>query len=284
MSIRKPSNTPKTETNNPKEHMAKKIRGKITKVITLPDIHFPENIDLKPILDFIEDEKPDQIIYLGDIINGDGISKFWDGDEEEGVYDTANELEAFTRKIHDRIKAIAPKKCKFVLTGGNHFKQRADRAIERKPVRDRLLDIKQYMPDLEVYEYNELYNVGDLYYTHGIYHNDMHAKKTVLNTGRNVIMGHTHTIQQYTMQTMADDEPKTAKAIGCLCNVNPHYARHKPNAWAHAFHIAHVLRDGSFFDQTIQIKHGKFIYNNKMYDGKSRKKQISKRIQKKNKK
>jgi len=243
-----------------------KSTNTMKKVITLSDIQYPDNIDLSGVFKFIKDQKPDEIIYIGDIINADGISRYWTGDKEEGVYNTVLEIEGFVKDVHSKIKAAAPK-AKIVMTGGNHLEARVRKAINEKLFRERLLDLKKYLPDVKILEYGLLYNVGKLHWTHGYYFGGNVAKKHLDVVDRNLIFGHTHTVTEWTKKSPIEDKPIFAKSIGCLCDLNPHYAHNMPNQWANAIHISYVFPDGSFQEFTIRITDGKFFYDGKWYSG-----------------
>lgn len=238
---------------------------KFKKVITLSDIQYPTHINLKPVIDFIKDEKPDEIIYIGDITNADGIGAYWEGDEEEGVYETVKEIEGFVRDVHSKVRAAAPN-AKIILTGGNHLEARVRKAIKKKEFRRDQLEIKKYMPDVKIYEYGKVYKVGKLHYTHGWYFNTAHAKKHVDTFGKNLVYGHVHDVSEATKLSIIGEKPIMAKSIGCLCNRNPEYRKNMPNNWVHAFHIAYIRPDGDFYEYTIKIINGKFFFNNKLYE------------------
>ena len=55
--------------------------------------------------------------------------------------------------------------------------------------------------------------------------------------------------------------------LGCLCHKNPDYLKNKPNKWAHGFAVLYVYDDGMFDVDIKRIVNGKFIYNNKLYNG-----------------
>ena len=230
----------------------------------MSDLHWPDTIDLGGICKFIKDEKPDEIIYIGDIINATGISKYTTKTMEDGIYETVGELEGFRDNVHLLLKACAPN-AKFTLIGGNHEEQRIWKAIKENPERRKLLDLKTYLKDVRIVEYGKFHKVGDLYYTHGNFYGDTAPKKHLQLAMRNVVFGHTHTVSEYTMRSPTDTEPICAKNIGCLCDRNPDYMRNQYNAWVHAFHIAYINTDGSYYDYTIKLNKGKFLFNGKIY-------------------
>lgn len=238
--------------------------SKIFKVISLFDIHYWEHIDLKPVLKFIKDEKPNEIILWWDQIDLFTISKYYKWDIEEWIYKARQEILEF-RKLLKLIKVAAPNAW-IVWLDWNHEYRIHDYIID-KPERKHLLDYEkeyEWLVD-KFFRYNEYYKVGKLYYTHWVYHNDSHSKKTVMNVQRNIRYWHLHTEQSYTNTSPVDVEAHVAKAVPCLCACNPDYMKGRPNSRLNGFNIAYFDKDWYFNDYNIIITNWRFIFNNKCY-------------------
>ena len=67
------------------------------KVISLFDIHYWEHIDLKPVLQFIKDEQPNEIILGWDHLDLFTISKYYKWDVEEWIYKARQEMLEFKK-------------------------------------------------------------------------------------------------------------------------------------------------------------------------------------------
>jgi len=238
-----------------------------TKIIaSLPDLHDPYSIELRPILKYLSDLQPDIINYLGDTSNAESCNhwKVTHGikcDVESVEEDYYNLRE----NILDRFKRAVPKaRTNFFI--GNHEKWFYDR-MEMDPranykygVEDNI-DLKHY--NMTIVPFNNVISYGYLNFMHGIYVNDNHAKKTAVNYRKCTIYGHKHDIQTHTIHSPIDNEDKiVAKSIGCLCEMNPAYMRNKPSQWVNAFNVAYIRSDGSFNDYTIVITRGKFTAPN----------------------
>jgi metallophosphoesterase superfamily enzyme len=216
-------------------------------------------------MELIKEEQFDEIIYIGDIINASGISKYTKKDMEQGIYDTLAEFEDFKKDIHDKIKKLSPKS-KIVWINGNHDGQRVEKAINEMPERKEILDLKKIFPGVKIVRYGSYYKVGDLYFTHGNKYGDHSTKQTLLDTMKNTVFGHTHTVAEYTKNTMVDDDPIFAKTIGCLCERDASYKPGEPNKWVNAFHVSYIRPDGKFYETTIRIlKDGNFMFNGKVF-------------------
>jgi len=250
------------------------------KILSIGDIHYPDQHTptLSIFKQVVKDTKPDIIVFGGDEINADGISRFTAKTGMNGIHDTEKELKGFRKDIYNPIYKLAKKanrKVEFVNVGGNHFNQRKLDLLEKleqkqeygiaEYVRTRL-DKSIYMPDCVMLEYNDFFKFGKLCYTHGENVCDNHAKKTVLTWGANVIYFHTHTAQLYTNCSKVN-EPHQAISNPCACNRNPDYMKKRSNKWVNGFGVTYFDEDGNFWHYIINIIDNKTIFNNKVYNG-----------------
>jgi predicted MPP superfamily phosphohydrolase len=87
-------------------------------IISLYDLHYPYNINLKAVFEFIREKQPDEIILGGDMIDCEGISKFYRGSSESGLAETVEEIKGF-KKILIHLKSLTPHS-KIIYLLGNH--------------------------------------------------------------------------------------------------------------------------------------------------------------------
>ncbi len=237
------------------------------KVLTLPDIHTPYEINLKPILDFCDDWNPDVVQYLGDTTAAEScnhwkekhnIPKDIQSVEEDYAYLIKNVLEPFNK--------AKPKKATTLYHIGNHedwfyqTMQRDLRAKHKYGIEDNI-DLKKYK--MKIIPLNGFAQFGYLHFTHGIYANKYHAAKMALEYRKCIVYAHAHDVQSFMIHSPIDqDEKILAQSIGCLCHTNPDYLKGKPNKWVNAFHIAYIRQDGSFNGYTIIITRNGFTAPN----------------------
>ncbi len=55
--------------------------------------------------------------------------------------------------------------------------------------------------------------------------------------------------------------------LGCLCNMNPLFMKDRAHKWSHGFAVLYIYENGFFDIDLKRIVDGRFVYNNKMYDG-----------------
>lgn len=239
-------------------------KDKTKKVISLFDIHYWEHIDLTPVLKFIKDEQPDEIILGWDQLDLFTISKYYKWDMEDGIYKARQEILAF-KPFLENLKKITPKS-KIIWIDWNH-EFRIEENTKIKPDRKLLLDYKKEYKWLvdKFFKYKESYQIGKLHFTHGEHHNIAHAKKHVETYWCNVVYGHMHEVQSFTKKTRTNEHPFVAKSRPCLSTLDPDYKNREANWWVNWFGITYFKPDGNFFDYNIIMINGTFIYWWKTY-------------------
>jgi hypothetical protein len=82
------------------------------------------------------------------------------------------------------------------------------------------------------------------------------------------MFGHTHTQAEKYASSEARVLAMGGYNLGCLCDMAPDYMRGRPHKWTHGFAILYVEKGtGNFFVDLKRIVKGRFIHNNKLYDG-----------------
>lgn len=239
--------------------------------MALPDAHIPFNIHLDPVFEFISDFKPDKIVILGDAHDWTSVSH-WIADQSKYldggvIQDNFRELHTVLLDPLNRVRG----KAEIVYILGNH----EDWLIQATYINpngrgywdiEKNIDLKKY--HMTIIPVNKAYRVNDnLSMIHGNYCNIYHAKKTVEVYHTSILYGHTHDIQSHTLVSPIDVEKfYKGASIGCLCNLNPHYQRNRPNRWVNGFSYVYVDdKDGSFHDFQVVIVKNKFWANGKKY-------------------
>jgi len=256
--------------------MARTLEKMIKSAVILPDVHLTEEIpqDYLPVRTFIRDMKPNKIILLGDFMDVSSLSG-WDMDKKllmenrrfKREVDLANkELDYLQRYAKDEKDAI-------VYLEGNH-EDRVKRYVEKNPEMEGLIELPTQLKlkerKIKWLIYNQLYKLGDMYFTHGMYTNKYSAAKHLQTLGCNICFGHQHGTQTY-MQNMAMQKPHMAYALGTLGDKAPDYLRGRPGNWINQFAMFYWDTDsGNFNLYPINIIKKKFIWNGKVYGDKKK--------------
>ena len=238
------------------------------RIVYLPDLHVPFNIPLGPVFEFIEDFKPTIVILGGDAHDWPSVCHW--------IADQSRVLEGGTiARNYEELKNVVlmpltyvTQRAKKIYLKGNHERW-LDLAIELNPNGKGFWELEHNLPkEYQILGENVPFGAGPhLYYIHGIYVNKHHAASTVAAYDKSVIYGHTHDVQSFMHISPVDIKQfKTAQSAGCLCTMNPHYMRNKPNKWVNGFNFAYVDKQTGFFSFVqVYIVDNKFWANGRKY-------------------
>lgn len=244
------------------------MKNKNYKAIVLPDVHaeYHDKAAIAAVLEFMADERFDEVVFLGDFMDLDCISfhnhgkpRLTEGKTIEGAYAIGNAL-------LDRIEKAARrknKKVEFTFLFGNHS-DRAERLIDAQPQLKGTIEVEKGLrlsergyKVVDSWRGGEMHRIGNLLLTHGPHGNgEHHAKQMVDRYGMSVMYGHTHTVQEFT-KIRYGNQPVYGSCIGCLCELEQSYIGKRPTAWQHAFAVVEVDRDGTPFHNVIRIHDGR---------------------------
>ena len=238
------------------------------KVFAIGDLHYPQNIDVKPILKFLEDWKPDVIVFGGDIWNLDYLSH-WASDNFKNIgFNTINsklkrESEEVRELLLRFIKAGQPKDTYFLQ--GNHEKWVEQYTTKYPQVDD--LTIKSLLRlqglGIKYVPMEGNIRIGKQVFVHGQqYGTDNPAKQAVIRSHRNVIMFHHHKHLSWSGFSDLDVDDKTkVVCVPCYCSLAPEYLKGRPNSWSNGFYTAIVKPSGNFTSWVVEVsKNGHFLF------------------------
>jgi predicted phosphodiesterase len=215
--------TPKTKTTN-----------KVYAFLTDPHVPYEDVKTCRAVFSYLGDVRWDGVILGGDVLDMDAVS-FWEqgkpglqeGKRLSDEYDAGNSwlwlanLEYVARRKN--------KNAKIYYIEGNH-ENRVERDLERNPRYRGLVDVpvnmnlkKRNIEWVRSWSRSETVKIGKMELMHGDYATDWHAKKHVIERGRSVGYGHTHTVQAYPLQYRGRDSTLQGKSYGCLCDYELSY-------------------------------------------------------------
>jgi predicted phosphodiesterase len=237
-----------------------------------PDTHIPyEN---KPacnaILHLMNDIKFDKFIIGGDFLDYSSISH-WNKNKHRTLEMKRLKTEYIAGNVLlDEFDKRLPKNCDKYFLKGNHCVW-VDDLLEEMPALEGMVETESQLflkeRNYKISEYNELVKLGRLYTTHGMYAGGNPIKKHLDELKVNILFFHTHTLGMMLSSSPARDIAFAGYNAGCVCDLGPEYLKKRPNAWTHGFAIGYFYPNGYFDIQLVRIVEGKFVFNNKFYNG-----------------
>lgn len=233
-------------------------------VLVISDLHIPyHNIEAITVaLDYGKQKKVNTIFINGDLMDFHQVSRFQKNPHKRSIKQEFDATKAFLVSLR---KAFP--KAKIYWLKGNHDKRYEHWLLAKAP---EVFDDEYYHLEerlrlneekIELIDDLVMCKIGKLYITHG--HKILTGVFAPVNAARGVftrtkssaIVGHTHSVSEHTEKDLAGDLT-TCWSTGCLCELNPEYARFV-NKYAHGF--AHVKTDknGNFTVRNFRIKDGK---------------------------
>lgn len=236
------------------------------------DAHIPHHNEVvcKAILKLMDDIKFNKMIITGDFMDLGCISH-WNKNRHRTLEMKRLKSDYIVgNSLLDEIDKRLPKKCEKHYLFGNHDTWGYN-LLEEMPALEGLVEPENMLflkeRGYELHPYNKLVKFGRLYITHGIYAGANPIKKHLDELKVNIVFAHTHTLGMRLSSSPARDIAFAGYNIGCTCDLAPEYMKSKPNAWTHGFAIGYFFPNGFFDIKLIRVVQGKFIFNNKIYDG-----------------
>lgn len=244
----------------------------IKSAIILPDVHLTDKLprDYIPVKNFIKEFKPDEIILLGDFMDVESLSS-WDYDKKRPMEGRRFKKEiALANKELDYLQKHTKK---ITYLEGNH-EDRINRYLDKNPEMEGMIEIQEQLElkerGIKWEKMNDLYKLGNMYFTHGMYTNIHNAKKHLQAFGCNITYGHQHGTQT-AMQNMKMQEPHMAYALGTLGDKAPDFMKNRPANWINQFAVFYWdNKTGLFNMYPINVIKNKFMWNGKVYGGKKK--------------
>lgn len=247
------------------------------RLVSLYDIHLESRIKdkclsiLNPVLQFVKNFKPNVLLIGGDYLNLRYFSKWAEMKPNDLAGNLFDEDITFANEILDRLdKSCNKKDMRKIFLIGNH-EEWIWKFLEKYPFLNKVLDLIKELKlkerGYEIVAPNQYAKVGKIYFIHGIYTNLGHAKKHLQVYGKNIRYGHLHTYQIFSKVSPIDFHRRLGISIPCLCDMNPHYMRNRPNKWIQGFHYAYIEDTGEFYENIPIITNGKFMAEGKLYGG-----------------
>lgn len=249
----------------------------IRKFIALFDVHYPNNIPLKAVENFMSDERPDILIYGGDAWDCEPLSHWGEENrfKEIGLDLIRKELDQQASGLNDMVKrhqSLCKAKETYYLIGNHEnwvqmYQNKYGNA--GSPI---TLDSVTKLSSLgvKILDQGKALKIGKLYFVHGdkIAKASGNAAKTAVSWYQApILFGHYHTSQSFgNVSPVEVQSPQIGQCVGSLTTNNPDYNKHKPNASINQFAFGYIdTKSGLFNYYIITLIRNKFMWNNKIY-------------------
>lgn len=238
------------------------------------DHHVPHfNVEVvKSVLKLMDDIRFDGFILLGDYMDMEPISHWLHESRQNKTLENKRMVQDYIEgnKLLDEFDKRLPKGCDKRYFMGNHERWYWD-LIQKIPALEGLLDpsieLKLKEREYEVYPVNDIQRIGRLSLCHGQYHSVNYVKKHIDEFKTNVLHADLHSPRMRFETSPAKEIAIAGYCIGCMCDMNPDYMKNKANKWSHGFAVLYMYENGFFDVDLKRIVKGRFIFNNKLYDG-----------------
>lgn len=264
----------KLKWNIGKSKLSKNKKRPFKTYLVVGDAHIPlHNMPaIKSVLHLMDDVKFDGMINIGDFMDMGAISH-WNQTKKKTLEGRRmKEDYIIGNAILDEFDKRLPRNAEKYYLWGNH-EDWYNQLIEEYPMLEEYfsptIELKLKERGYKVYPYNHVIRFGKLNITHGTYASQNPVKKHMLAHMGNIMFGHVHSPEMKCLHSDSREVSVIGYAVGCLCDVNPQYMRNRPNNWAHGFAVLYVYDNGYFDVDLKRIVKGKFVFNDKLYDGNS---------------
>lgn len=248
----------------------------IKRVLILPDLHVPlqDDASLRAVEKYALEHSWWQIGYLGDFMDYAQFSHYRKGAEFAPEFlNTLQHDAAIGNALLDRHAKIKAEK-RWCLEGNHDYRgvQISHSIPQFKGVAeiDNVLNFQQRKIEyVRSWSEGESKIIGNAYFIHGFYANEMHAKKHVQTFGTSVFYGHLHDFQEYPLVMRGNDKTLVGKSLGCLCRYDQPYLQGRPTKWQQGFAVFYFFPDGFYNFYPVHIFKNRFVSpEGKIYDGK----------------
>lgn len=247
------------------------VTGEFTRVCFVSDVHVPDHdaFAVNAWIKWLTANKPEVIILGGDILELQSCSGHGGNITDSPRF--TSEIEAGNEFL-DRVQAACPDATIHYLEGNHETRLHRKVDMHAPTLAGALL-----LPDLlrlkergiSWLPYGRVFFPGSskLGFTHGVRHNDHHAKAHLALYGTSIVYGHTHRAQLYT-QGFANNRLRGAFGAPCMRSIDVDWIK-GPTGWSQGFLLVHLFPDGHFTAYPILMDQQRFVEGGVLYDGRT---------------
>jgi hypothetical protein len=241
------------------------------------DLHFPQHHEpsVNALLEFLKVNRPKikGFLWGGDQLDLGCVSHH---NKSKSRLRTRgglkSDLDGFDALL-TRIEKLLPRDAEKIFLTGNHEVWISEDLLDEMPELEGMISIESYLRLKErgwkVVPQGGFHKVGHLYCIHGdsVGGGQNAAKKAAeVYSGCSVVLGHHHTLQQWTKASPAHSEDRwIATVLPTLGTTAPAYGRGRANTHLNGFGLVELRRDKSFNLYPIVITKGEFSFSGRDY-------------------
>jgi hypothetical protein len=214
----------------------------------------------------------DGFVILGDLMDMTPISHWLQDKNKHKTLENKRMTDDYVEgnKLLDEFDKRLRAGCDKRFFYGNHERFYND-LIEKYPALEGLFEPKKELHleerGYKIYPVNHIERIGRLNFLHGLYRVDNYVKQHVIKLMSNIIHADMHSPRFRCFESSVREIAMVGYCVGCLCDLNPDFKKGRPNRWSHGFAVIYFYENGFFDVDLKRIVKGKFIFNNKVYDG-----------------
>jgi hypothetical protein len=159
---------------------------------------------------------------------------------------------------------------------GNHDGERVDvllKKLKDKNLRREYRDVRDTLSfdrnfgDAKIIPYGEYFKKNGVAITHcePRMGTDNHSKQMATRYGCDVIYGHFHKVQSYSVSQKDRGQVIKGYCMPCLCELRPSYGQNSGNAWSNGFGVI-TFYDKTYNLELVEIKNNKCLFRGKVYE------------------
>jgi predicted MPP superfamily phosphohydrolase len=246
-------------------------------VLFMPDMHFPFNLFFDSYLDMWSNNPPDILILGGDNINNDPFNH-WAKKKprlERAMPRVTEYYQMVNLEFYKKIREAVGEQTVIVNMLGNH-EEWSQKAIDMNPINEGLYEVENNVKYVDFHvNVRRLISLGDMSFAHGDnipFGKSNHTKKMGMMMHRNLMHGHYHDYEVFSLTTPVDEKKFTTYSVPCSTDTNPcSYGKEMPSNRSHGFASLTLNSNGKTFPEIHQIKNGEFFYKDRQYKSKQTK-------------
>jgi predicted phosphodiesterase len=251
-----------------------KLRADVEHVMVCSDVHVPfhDPFAWRAFLARLEDCKPDRLVINGDFADFAAVSLHDDGEPRQAFL---AELEQVRDELSRLRKIMGRKPIHYVE--GNHEDRYRRFVAKTAPA---LAGMETWASALRLVDhaitstpYGEVHKIGHLGFTHGVFAGDAYCKSHLLRYGTNLVIGHCHRAQLYTMPVAGPEgsqHVRGAFGLPCLAPVDKCSYIKGPTGWTQGHGEFWIERkSGRFTADIVVYTEQRFWRDGSCYDGRA---------------